>query len=303
MKLIVMMSTYNGEKYLRQQLDSLVNQKLIPNKILIRDDGSSDKTLDIINEYEGRYSFIEHYQGQNKGPARSFFELINKSEDADYYALCDQDDVWFDDKLSSAIKQLEKEDKTIPLLYCCRYTLTDENLKPIDNNISSLYTYTDFAHSLLYQTSPGCTFVFNHEARKQIIKYDIEKNYCIIHDSIIHKIVTMFGKMILDNNSHLYYRQHGDNAIGLSGNKVKTFTNRIEHFTSGKSKNTRSNMAKSLLKVFGEECSKQNKELMEIVANYKENKAYKKELLSNPLFKVDSINYLFYKLLVLVNYI
>ncbi|MDO4940321.1 MAG: glycosyltransferase family 2 protein [Erysipelotrichaceae bacterium] len=303
MKLIVLMSTYNGEKYLRQQLDSLLNQKLMPNKIVIRDDGSTDNTLDIIDEYEQHYSFIEHYQGQNKGPAKSFFELINNCEDADYYALCDQDDVWFEDKLSSAIEQLNKEDNNKPLLYCCRYTLTDENLNPIETNISSLYSYTDFAHSLLYQTSPGCTFVFNHEARKRVMEYDIENNYCMIHDSIIHKIVTMFGKMILDEKSHIYYRQHGDNEIGLSGNKIKAFTNRIEHFTSGKSRSTRSNMAKSLLKVFGTKCSIENKELMDIVANYQDNSVLKKQLLTNPKFKVDSLNYFFYKILVLVNYI
>ena len=99
MKLIVLLSTYNGEKYLREQLNSLVKQILRPDQILIRDDGSSDATMDIIKYYADSYKFIKYYQGENLGAAKSFMELINKAEEADYYALCDQDDVWFEDKL------------------------------------------------------------------------------------------------------------------------------------------------------------------------------------------------------------
>ena len=108
MKLIVLMSTYNGEKYLREQLNSLVTQKFKPDQIMIRDDGSNDSTMDIIKYYADSYKFIKYYQGENLGPAKSFMELINKAEDADYYALCDQDDVWFDDKLSTAVDTLER---------------------------------------------------------------------------------------------------------------------------------------------------------------------------------------------------
>lgn len=303
MKLIILMSTYNGEKYLKQQLDSLINQSFLPSKILIRDDGSTDSTIDILKEYSSKYSYIEFYQGENKGPAKSFWELINKAKGYDYYSLCDQDDVWFKDKLEKARSTLEEEDKKIPLLYCSRFTLTDEKLNPIETNISKLYQYNDFAHALLYQTAPGCTFVFNDEARNKIIEYDIEKEFCMIHDSIIHKIVTMFGKMIIDENSTMYYRQHTGNAIGLSGNPIKTFIGRIKNYFSGKIKNTRSNMAKSLLNVFGDNCTSEQIELMTIVANYKDNIRYKKELLTRKCFKVEGINYLFFKILVLVNYI
>lgn len=303
MSLIVLMSTYNGEKYLRQQLDSLLSQELLPNRILIRDDGSSDSTLDILKEYKNNNKIIDYYQESNKGPAKSFWELISNCDEYDYYALCDQDDFWFSDKLKVAVDALNKEDKNIPLLYCSRYTLTDKNLNPIETNISSLYNYTDFSHALLYQTAPGCTFVFNNEARKKIIEYDINKNYCMIHDSMIHKIVTMFGKMVLDESSHLYYRQHGDNAIGLTGNLFKTFVGRIKNFISGNIKNTRSKMAFTLLNVYGDSCLPENKEIMEIVANYQEKYALKRKLLSEKRFEVEGINYLFFKILVLVNYI
>lgn len=303
MKLVVLMSTYNGEKYLKEQLDSLINQELKPTKILIRDDGSSDDTLNILEDYASKYNFIEYYNGKNLGPAKSFFDLINKAQGYDYYALCDQDDVWFVDKLSSAISKLQNEDKNIPLLYAGRFILTDEKLKPLKSEISKLYSFTDFSHSLIYHTAPGCTFVFNDEARKQIIKYDVEKEYVVIHDAIIHKVVTMFGKMILDNEPHMYYRQHSNNAIGLTANKPKEFMERIKHFVSGDIKNYRSNTAKSLLNVYGGECSKENKELLDVVANYRNNKEFKKILMKNKTFKSNTINDIFFKVLISINYI
>lgn len=303
MKLIVLMSTYNGEKYIREQLDSLLKQTLKPDLIYIRDDGSRDDTVAILEEYASEHPFIKYYNGKNKGPAKSFWELICNCEEADYYALCDQDDVWFEDKLETAVAALEKEDKSIPLLYCSKYTLTDANLNPIDSNVSSLYGFSDFPHALLYHTAPGCTFVFNNEARKKIVKYDVEKEYCIIHDAIIHKVVTMFGKMILDKESHMFYRQHGDNQIGMDANVIKVFFGRVNRFLNGKIRNYRSDTAKSLLRVYGEEVENEKRELLNIVANYRNNSELKKKLLQMDCFKSHTGNDLFFKILVLVNYI
>lgn len=303
MKLIVLMSTYNGEKYIRQQLDSLLSQTLKPDQICIRDDGSKDDTIAILEEYAGRYPFIKYYCGQNRGPAKSFWELICNCEEADYYSLCDQDDVWFDDKLSVAVEMLQKEDQSQPLLYCSKFTLTDSELNPIDSNVSSLYGFSDFPHSLIYHTAPGCTFVFNHAAREKIVKYDVEKEYCLIHDAIIHKVVAMFGKMILDNRSHIYYRQHGNNEIGMNANKAKVFIERVDRFLNGKIRNYRSKTAKSLLNVYGDEIDEDKKELVDIVANYMNDPKLKRELLSRECFRSHTINDLFFKILVLVNYI
>lgn len=303
MKLIVLMSTYNGEKYIRQQLDSLLSQTLKPDQICIRDDGSEDDTIAILEEYAGRYPFIKYYCGQNRGPAKSFWELICNCEEADYYSLCDQDDVWFDDKLSAAVEMLQKEEQSQPLLYCSKFTLTDSELNPIDSDVSSLYGFSDFPHSLIYHTAPGCTFVFNHAAREKIVKYDVEKEYCLIHDAIIHKVVAMFGKMILDNKSHIYYRQHGNNEIGMNANKAKVFIERVDRFLNGKIRNYRSKTAKSLLNVYGDEIDEDKKELVDIVANYMNDPKLKRELLSRECFRSHTINDLFFKILVLVNYI
>ena len=303
MKLIVLMSTYNGENYIREQLDSLLRQSLRPDLIYIRDDGSKDDTMAILEEYASEHSFIKYYNGKNKGPAKSFWELITTCPQADYYALCDQDDVWFEDKLKTAVDALEKENRDIPLLYCSKYTLTDKDLKPIDSNVSDLYNFSDFPHSLLYHTAPGCTFVYNEKAREKIMQYDVEKEYCAIHDAIIHKVVAMFGKMILDEDSHMYYRQHGNNEIGMNANKFKVFIGRVNRFLNGKIKGYRSKTAKSLLHVYGDEIDEDKKELLNIVANYMNDPTLKKQLLNDERFKSHSVNDLFFKVLVLFNYI
>ena len=304
MKLIVLMSTYNGEQYIRQQLVSLLDQDFKPDKIYIRDDGSTDDTVNILEEYASQHSFISYYCGKrNKGPGRSFFELIRECEKADYYALCDQDDVWFKDKLSTAVEELNKYDNSEPLLYCSKYTLTDSDLNPIDSDVSDLYNFSDFQHSLVYHTAPGCTFVFNDAAKEKIIQYDPDQEYFVIHDAIIHKVVTMFGKMILDRSSHMFYRQHSGNQIGMTANKAKTFFGRISRFLNGKMKNYRSNTAKSLLKVYGDECDEDKKRLLNIVANYMDDDDLKKQFLTDKGFRSGTINDLFLKVLILVKYI
>ena len=108
------MSTYNGEKYLREQIDSILEQDCerfgkAEIKLLVRDDGSKDTTLDILKEYADNYpDKIQYYQGENAGVIKSFFELIQKADDtADYYALADQDDYWMPGKLSAGIDKIE----------------------------------------------------------------------------------------------------------------------------------------------------------------------------------------------------
>ena len=98
-KVQVLLSTYNGEKYLQEQIESIIRQEDVEISLLIRDDGSCDKTIEIIENLKRKNSNIIYYSGNNLGPARSFMDLINKSGNFDYYAFSDQDDVWKSKKL------------------------------------------------------------------------------------------------------------------------------------------------------------------------------------------------------------
>ena len=98
MKITVLMSTYNGEKYIREQIDSILQQSM-PADIMIRDDGSSDGTVDIIEEYISKGTPVELIKGENVGVIASFFELIKAAPEEDYYAFSDQDDYWYPEKV------------------------------------------------------------------------------------------------------------------------------------------------------------------------------------------------------------
>ena len=127
MKIVcVLLSTYNGEKYLKEQLDSVLNQKDITLNFLVRDDGSTDSTIDILKQYE-KEGKIKLIVGKNIGYKKSFYELAKLAPLSDYYAFCDQDDVWDDDKLITAVNMLERENNSIPLLYFSALRVVNNN--------------------------------------------------------------------------------------------------------------------------------------------------------------------------------
>lgn len=226
-KILVLVSTYNGEQYLSQQLDSILNQKGVDVSILVRDDGSSDNTILVLEDYENRYQNVHYYQGTNVGPIMSFFDLLKHANGYDYYAFCDQDDVWDNDKLFCAIKMLSKEPDSIPVLYC-------SNLKVVDENLN----FCRKAHSIKYDTSKryaglvdfyavGCTEVFNQKAA-DVTNAHIRKD-CLMHDSWVFMVCNFFGKIIYDVEAHINYRQHGHNVVGTNKDwksKIKARVNR-----------------------------------------------------------------------------
>lgn len=213
MKITVLMSTYNGEKFLREQIDSILNQQNVELVLLIRDDGSSDKTIEIIEEYEKKDARVSHYVGENVGPGRSFFDLIKNAPESDYYAFCDQDDVWDSDKLASAVDFLQPLDESKPNLYYSNLRLVDGNLifirnaheKPIDEEKK----YSALARNVL----TGCTAVFNNNA-KNLLRNHLP-NINILHDGWLYLICKLFGNVVYDFTPHISYRQHGGNVVGM----------------------------------------------------------------------------------------
>ena len=115
MKTCILLSTFNGEKYLEEQLDSLKSQTFKDVFVLARDDGSSDSTKEILLRNESET--FKWYSGENVGAARSFMLLNNDAPEADYYAYCDQDDYWFPEKLEAAVNILEKSNNKLKLYY------------------------------------------------------------------------------------------------------------------------------------------------------------------------------------------
>ena len=121
-KVAVVLSTYNGEKYVRDQLDSILNQTYKNIEIFVRDDGSKDSTVDIIKEYQKKNKNIKLVIGENLGFIKSFYTLLELSEGYEYYSFADQDDYWENNKLELLINELEKTDITKP---CLAYSASD----------------------------------------------------------------------------------------------------------------------------------------------------------------------------------
>ncbi|MBV1817954.1 glycosyltransferase family 2 protein [Clostridium cochlearium] len=225
----VLLSSYNGKKYIRQQLDSIFNQYGVEVFCLVRDDGSTDNTVDILFEYKKKYTKLEVVRDNNIGYKKSFMRLVEISGEYDYYAFADQDDVWKPDKLLKAIEKINKVQDNLPVMYCSNCIVVDENL----NYLSMLHNCGNIlpnnkVKALVQGFAHGCTMVFNYEARKLILKYKPKQEYA--HDFWIPILLMFLGKIIYDENSYILYRQHGDNCFGSESSIKKIIKFKTKRF-------------------------------------------------------------------------
>lgn len=213
-RILVMMSTYNGEKHLHEQLDSILNQKTSHEiHLRIRDDGSKDCTIDIIEDYIKRYpSQIELIRGENLGYNGSFFSLIQSANGYDYYSISDQDDVWLPDKLQVACDAIDKVKENIPVLYASTSYLVHDDLVPYGTTRKKNRPMS-MNNTIIQNICPGHTQVMNNKMIAQLSKeVDVIRIY--VYDSWIQNVANLFGQIIFDNDSHTYYRQYDGNQLG-----------------------------------------------------------------------------------------
>lgn len=224
-KITILLSTYNGEEYLKEQLDSLFIQTYKNIEIIVRDDASSDKTLEILKFYDIKLLSPD----VNLGIKKSFETLLRyacENSDAEYFMFCDQDDVWNNDKIEKTLEEMKRLEKlygnNIPLLVHTDLEVVDENLKIISSSMWKyeyiLPQYNTFNRLLIQNTITGCTMMINKELAKKSL--DIPEE-AIMHDWWIGLIASCFGKISYLEESTIKYRQHGKNTIGTEGKKNK----------------------------------------------------------------------------------
>lgn len=237
MSILVLMSTYNGEKYIAEQIDSILCQKNVEDiKILIRDDGSRDGTISIIEDYIKDHNNIILIKGHNVGCEESFNLLAsyaNKKCQADYYAFCDQDDIWMPDKLQTAINILNTYDSKKPNLYFSNLTLVDSNLIPLYEMYNSEEVIDVKKMTFIQLFIFACTSVFNKTALQYYCKP--EKNNCN-HDHWIFIICSLLGNVYYDSSSHILYRQHANNVSGDKEQGYRLQLLRFQKLIKGKIK-------------------------------------------------------------------
>ena len=263
----VLMSTYNGEKYIREQIDSILAQKEVQIYLFIRDDSSTDSTAEIIEEYITKFhDIISFYRGNNVGAGCSFMDLVYTVPNTyDYYAYSDQDDIWLNNKVINAIYQIEKIDK--PALYCSNQTLYINGMTT--HNRHTTIPNFSLKATLCKNDLSGCTMVFNNELKTLLSKISYG-NFPIqfrFHDSWTCLVALIYGTVVYDNNSYILYRIHQNNTVGV---KKRTIVKRLKRFASGKyGRCLRSRTARALL----DNCAvteKEHEEILKEFANYKE---------------------------------
>lgn len=266
MKIMVLLSTYNGEKYISEQIESVLCQQGVDVHIVARDDGSQDETINILK----RISTLENItviEGQNIGVVGSFFKLMHEAvcHNFDYFAFCDQDDVWKNDKLKVATDILSGHGNE-PALYMSSFQMVDENLHSIQTNMSRPNISVEGA--IASNCATGCTMVFN----KKLLEKSLISNYddVLMHDYWMYMVCLLTGGYIYyDETPHIYYRQHGNNVIGGTGDNflTKWWTRMNKMFLPGD--NFKSKFACKLLEQYGNEISEDKKVFLQNIANIK----------------------------------
>lgn len=199
------MSSYNGDKFIKKQINSILNQEGVKSFLLIRDDGSSDNTCSIIKSIEknnkGRVRLIE---GKNEGYKRSFMDLVYACPQSyDYYAFADQDDVWLSKKLVIAVGKLTKY--VGPTLYYGMMTQVDEKLHKLKDQ-QSFKKVPNYKMILFQNFVQGSTMVFNNSFLKLVNKFPIKEE--VPHDIWLPILANYCGTIIGDRDSYILYRKH-----------------------------------------------------------------------------------------------
>ena len=215
-KVDILLATYNGEKYLREQIDSILNQTHTEFRLLISDDGSTDGTRDVLNEYKQKDKRIEvFFQENNLGVVKNFEFLLEKVE-AKYYMFSDQDDIWKETKIEKSLNKIEEG-----------FDLVYSDLEVVDENLNVTYSsywklkgiynkikkYNNFESLYLNNFITGCTMISKKELINSFMPLPNTSKF-VLHDYWISLIISQNGKIAYIEEPLIKYRQHKNNKVG-----------------------------------------------------------------------------------------
>lgn len=286
----VLLSTFNGERYIKEQINSVLNQEGVNVEIIVRDDGSSDSTIKIIESFfDDR---ITIYKGENLGPAKSYLDLIKNAGEADYYAFCDQDDVWDKDKLKLAVKKLDLIEEKKSALYFSTYEVVDDKLNYLytrDMNFERDYT---LQQTLIFRAPSGCLMVFNKQLRRLIQLSNPQ--YLRMHDFWVLLVAEAFHSVIIaEPKATMKYRQHEGNTVGTGLTIIQRTIKIIKSIKYNK--NERYKQASSFYNEYSKYLGNNEKRILKKVLRYQKGLRYKLELITDHEFRWNTVyNLLFW---------
>ncbi|MBR4364567.1 MAG: glycosyltransferase family 2 protein [Prevotella sp.] len=246
-EIAILMATYNAEKYLHEQIDSILAQTSKDWHLFIHDDGSKDNTIAIIKEYAENHPqevSILDYPPQH-GAWKNFLSMLYKIE-SDYYMFSDQDDVWLSDKIETEYKAMKKvEDekgKNKPIVIYSDLIVTDSQLNTISPSLwkiagiypQLIHSFNDMAANTVIS---GCTMLFNTETKKVSCHYT---SNVTMHDAWIACCVMKHGGILHHTEQPtMLYRQHGSNTLGAQDVRHPTFKQRMMRYLTSYDRNKR----------------------------------------------------------------
>lgn len=296
-KIDILMATYNGGKYVEEQIESILNQTYTNFRLVICDDNSTDNTYEILNEIAKNDERIVIFKNEiNLGYIKNFEKLLSMVE-SEYFMLSDQDDVWYKNKIEDSFKLLN--DKNVDLVFT-DLEVVDEKLNTTSTSYNKLMGYrrkilkcNDYNMLYLYNVVTGCTILTKSKYIDDILPLPNNKN--LIHDHYIPLVISLCGgKIEYIDNPTIKYRQHTNNQVGTGRYtaKLKTFDEVRNHLIDVKL-SIFSEYVK-LDKTFGEELNNLNIKYLEYFNQLKNIKMINLKCITTffKLYKYEKISYL-----------
>lgn len=266
----VLLASYNGEKYIREQLESILNQTFSDLSIVISDDLSTDQTPEIIREYEERYPGRVRSLKNSKrsGSAQNnFFRLLTAVSD-EYVMLCDQDDIWLSHKVEVTLGEMKRMEAkwgtNVPLLVHGDLSVTDQDAHILHPSMAAFQKIgvhdNRFSHYLVENNITGSTVMLNGAFSRFLT--DVPKE-CVMHDWWLGLLASCFGKISYIDRPLVLYRQHGDNQVGAKSSKEQ-YAKRIENQDAVRENYRKMfSQARLFLELYKEQLSLEQRELLE----------------------------------------
>jgi glycosyltransferase involved in cell wall biosynthesis len=231
-KIQILLSTYNGDKFLKQQIESIFAMEHFSDCcLLIRDDGSTDGTRDILHRYE-QFPEVQVEYGENIGVIKSYQWLIRNSySSCKYFAFCDQDDIWVPKKITIALSALDRLPESRMLLFASRSSITDENLNIIGISIQPVRGIS-YYNAMVQNVLPGHTQIFNRKLRDSLIEHECDGIHAI--DWWLYLVASAMGKVEFSEECTVLHRQHGDNAVGYKLGTIENLNKKLRYIRQGK---------------------------------------------------------------------